>query len=144
MFKVIEKETDKRLSAWINLRQHLEKSTRPLEDVIEFFQKYPHVKLYTDPYDQSTWPTPWELIEENEYCPFNLILAVCYTLQLCKRFENIRPKITISIDLINKTVYYLLFVDDKVYGYDYSEWISANLIPTTLKDIKIYHMDPLH
>lgn len=144
MFKLTQTQTNKRLVAWRDLRQHLETSTRPFEDVVEFFQKFPHVKVYTDPYDQSTWPTAWELIEENEYCSFNLILAVCYTLQLCNRFEHIQPKITISIDKINKTVYYLLFIDDIVYGYDYNEWIPVSTVPVTLKNIKIYHMEPLH
>jgi hypothetical protein len=144
MYKLIEKQTDKRLVAWRNLRQHLETSTRPFEDTIEFFQQFPHVKVYTDPYDRSTWPTAWELIEENEYCPFNLILAVCYTLKLCKRFEHIDTKITVSVDNINKTVYYLLFIDDKVYGYDYTEWIPAANVPATLKHIKIYNIDHLH
>jgi hypothetical protein len=144
MFKFTEKTSVNRLSAWKNFRQSLETSLTPFEDVINFFHQFPHVKVYTDPYDQSTWPTPWELIDENEYCPFNLILAVCYTLQLCERFKNISPTIKISIDKINKTVYYLLFIDDKVYGYDYSSWISANLLPTTLNNIKIYTMPPLH
>lgn len=130
-------------STWYSIRQKLETIDNPLTVVAEFFEKLPKVKIYTDPYDPSRWPTPWELIEENEYCPFNLILGICYTLQLTERFKDCQPKINVSIDTINKTVYYLLFVDDKVYGYD-SEWIPASTLPKSLKTQKMYAMKSLH
>jgi hypothetical protein len=132
-----------RLSDWYALRQQLEKSFDPLNDVVNFFSKLPTAKFHTDPYDSSRWPTPWELIDENEYCKFNLILGICYTLQLTERFKNIRPKIKLSIDNFNKTVYYLLVVDDKIYGYE-DEWISTKDLPKSLKTQKIYAMKPLH
>jgi hypothetical protein len=132
-----------RLSDWYTLRQQLEKSFDPLNDVVNFFSKLPKAKFYTDPYDSSRWPTPWELIDENEYCKFNLILGICYTLQLTERFKNISPKIKLSIDNFNKTVYYLLVVDDKIYGYE-DGWINAKDLPKSLKTQKIYAMKPLH
>jgi hypothetical protein len=132
-----------RLSAWYALRQQLEKSFDPLNEVANFFSKLPKVKFYTDPYDTACWPTPWELIDENEYCRFNLILGICYTLQLTERFKNIQPKIKLSIDNNDKTVYYLLFIDDKVYGYE-NEWIDAADLPKSLKTQKIYAMKQLH
>lgn len=144
MFKVLDKKLEKRLSAWQQLRQHLETSTTPLEDVVEFFNNFPHVKVYTDPYDQTTWPTAWELIEENEYCPFNTILAICYTLQLCKRFENSNPKVTISIDKLSNSVYYMLFINNVVYGYEDGQWVSIETLPKSLKHIKIYTMPSIH
>ncbi len=132
-----------RLSAWYTLRQLLETSVDPLNDAANFFLKLPKTKIYTDPYDSSTWPTPWELIDENEFCQFNLILGICYTLQLTERFKNIHPKIKLSIDTNNKTVYYLLFINDKVYGYE-NEWIDVKDLPKSLKTQKIYAMKQLH
>jgi hypothetical protein len=139
-----EKNQQTRLSAWYNLRQQLETSNDPFLDVTRFFLKLPRVKIYTDPYDSSTWPTPWELISENEYCEFNIILGICYTLQLTERFNNIKPKINVAVDAVNKTVYYLLVIDDKVYGYLDEEWTSVDQLPKTLKSQKIYNMKPLH
>ncbi len=139
-----EKNQQTRLSAWYNLRQQIETSNDPFLDVTRFFLKLPRVKIYTDPYDSSTWPTPWELISENEYCEFNIILGICYTLQLTERFNNIKPKINVAVDTINKTVYYLLVIDDKVYGYLDEEWTSVDQLPKTLKSQKIYNMKPLH
>lgn len=144
MLKSKIKTTNHLLDEWFRFRQQLETSNSPLEDVHEYFSKHPTIKVYTDPYDQSTWPTPWELIDENEYCSFNKILAVCYTLQLTTAYQNHQPKIAIAIDNSNKTVYYLLFLDDKVYGYDFDGWISVQSLPKTLKTIKIYDMEPLH
>lgn len=143
MYKVPEKQVIKRLETWKLLRRHLETSNTPFEDVVNFFNQFPKVKIYTDPYDQSTWPSPWELIEENQYCAFNLILAVAYTIQLSDRFKSLQPQITISIDSVNKTMYYLLFLDDKVYGFN-DEWLDVNKLPKSLKNIKIYHLAPLN
>jgi hypothetical protein len=129
--------------AWYQLRQTLETSEDPFSDVAKFFLRLPRVKFYTDPYDSSTWPTPWELIDENEYCEFNLILGMCYTMQLTERFKDCRPTINLAIDIVNKTVYYLLCIDDRVYGYNDS-WITMSELPKSLKMQKIYPMKPLH
>lgn len=129
--------------AWYQLRQTLETSEDPFSDVAKFFLRLPRVKFYTDPYDFSTWPTPWELIDENEYCEFNLILGMCYTIQLTERFKDCRPTINLAIDIVNKTVYYLLCIDDRVYGYD-DGWITMSELPKSLKMQKIYPMKPLH
>ena len=144
MYKIAEKKSNQRLVDWYNFRQQLEQSKSPLEDTVDYFSKVPRVKIYTDPYDQSTWPTAWELIDENEYCQFNIILGICYTLQLTSHCQNSDVLIKIAIDNVNKTVYYLLFVDDKVYGFDDNGWIPAKNLPKTLNYLKIYTMPPLH
>ena len=136
--------TQTTFSSWYKLRQQLETVEDPFILVAKFFQRLPRTKWYTDPYDQTNWPTPWELIEENEYCEFNLILGMCYTLQLTERFKKSKPLINVALDTINKTVYYLLLIEDKVYGYVEEEWVDATTLPKTLKMQKIYSMSPLH
>lgn len=133
-----------RFKSWYALRQDIEKSNDPFNLVSKFFSRLPRVKRYTDPYDKSTWPTPWELIQENEYCEFNIILGICYTLQLTERFKDCQPKINLAIDKINKTSYYLLVFGEMVYGYADEEWIPLRKLPKTLNIQKIYTMDPLH
>jgi hypothetical protein len=144
MYKIPDREIEKRLSDWRKLRKQLEDSIDPFEEVVEFFNKYPHVKFYTDPYDSSTWPTAWELIEEHKLCRFNKILAICYTIQLCDRFKNCKPRITISIDKPTGSIYYMLFIDDLVYGFEDEVWIESKYLPKSLKNIKIYNMPPLY
>jgi hypothetical protein len=144
MYSILESKSQKRLDDWFEFRKQLEFESDPFQKVYEYFKSKPKVKFYTDPYDQDTWPDPWELINENEFCPFNLVLGMCYTLQLVESFQDKEFKISISVDDSNKIVYYLLFVEDKVYGYEEDSWISAQELPTTLRSIKIYTMLPLY
>jgi hypothetical protein len=135
---------DQLLKDWYNFRQRLELSNNPLEDTANFFLAKPRVKFYTDPYDRSTWPTPWELITENEFCQINIILGICYTLQLTDRFKHLKPTFTISVDNCNKNVYYLLYIDNLVFGYDYPNWIESSELPKNLSVQKIITMEPVH
>ena len=144
MFIIPSKLTEKRLTEWKQLRHQLEASATPFEDVVAFFNRLPKTKIYTDPYDQDTWPTAWEMIEENQYCPFNIILGIFYTLRLCNRFEKSNLYISISIDNSSNSVYYLLYVDNIVYGYDKNKWIVASTLPMSLKNIKIYPANMIH
>lgn len=138
------KETDILLQNWVAFREKLEIVDYPFEETSKFFLAFPKAKIYTDPYDQSTWPTPWELITENEYCSFNVILGICYTLQLTERFKDIVPEIAITIDNSSKTVYYLLIVDNRVFGYLDSEWCTLKDLPKALKIQKKITMGGLH
>jgi hypothetical protein len=138
------KETDLLIKNWYNFRQQLETSKHPFTEVSNYFLSKPKAKFYTDPYDQSTWPTPWELIIENEYCPFNLILGICYTLQLTERFNDITPTIAIAFDNSSKEAYYLLIIKDQVFGYSDDEWTTVNSLPNTLTIKKKFEMERLH
>ena len=138
------KEKDQLLTEWYSFRQQLETIPNPLEETTHFFLSKPKTKFYTDPYDKTTWPTPWELITENEYCKFNLLLGICYTLQLTERFKDLEPVISIVIDPYSKTVYYTLVIGEFVYGYADDEWILVTQLPKSLKTQKIFNMDPLH
>jgi hypothetical protein len=138
------KETDILIQNWYKFRQHLETSKDPFSEVSKYFLSKPRVKVYTDPYDRSTWPTPWELITENEYCPFNLILGICYTIQLTERFQDVTPTITIAVDTNTKAVYYMLTINDQVFGYLDGEWTSTKLLPNSLKIQKKIRMESLH
>jgi len=141
---VIDRASQTQFASWMQLRKDLEQVDNPLETAAQYFLKLPRAKFYTDPYDDSRWPTPWELIEENEYCQFNIILGICYTLQLTERFKNCNATINVALDTIDKTVYYILFINDKVYGYLEEDWILSAQLPKSLRLQKIYTMKPLH
>jgi hypothetical protein len=59
---------DERLSEWINHRRHLEETEDPLQDVWDFWHQAPFIphNRNIDPYYQKSWPSPWEIIEENK------------------------------------------------------------------------------
>jgi len=143
MYKFCEREASRRLSDWTEFRNYLETCDDPYVETHKYFQKFPKIKVYTDPYDRATWPTPWELVEENNFCPFNVILGICYTLQLTDRFSKVDPTISIAVDNSNKIVYYLLYFEDKVYGFSEDGWIPELNTPKTLMILKIYSMNPL-
>ena len=140
---MFEKKFEERLLIWREFRNSLENSKDPLQDTINFFSVAPMVNFAADPYGQSTWPDPWELIEENNYCPFVKILAICYTLQLTDRFLDTTFEIHITHDKKRLSTDYLLYVGDAVIGYDGDSYVHKSEIPkTTVSEIE-YPMTPL-
>lgn len=139
---MFDKSYEDRLAIWRDFRQSLEVSKTPLEDTVSFYKKAPYVSIITDPWDQSTWLDPWELLHENQYCEFASVLGMCYSLQLTDRFKGSSFEIHIGIDHLASSTYYLLFVDDKVIGYE-DEVYNRSDIPSTVISQRIYHMPGL-
>ena len=85
---MFDKNYEERLSNWQVFRSNLNTSSDALLDVIRFYQQAPIVSIHTDPYNEETWPSPWELLYENQYCSFCKILGMCYSLQLTESFKD--------------------------------------------------------
>lgn len=132
-----------RLSDWSNFRDTLELSEDPIQDVIDYYKKFPIVSIHTDPYDMASWPNPWELIHENEYCEFCIILGICYTLQLTDRFSQEHFEIHITLDEDKSHHYYLLHVGDRVLGYNKDKHVKQTEIKEKLDSQCIYQMPNL-
>ena len=79
---MFDKKYEERLQLWHDFRSQLETSLDPIQDTIEFYKTAPLNSIAADAWTQDSWPNPWELLEENNYCAFVKILAICYTLQL--------------------------------------------------------------
>lgn len=134
MFK---KKFEERMILWRQFRETLEVSKNPIQDTIDFFAEAPTVDFAADPYSKSTWPHPWELIEENNYCPFVKILAICYTLQLTDRFSQSTFEIHITQDKERSATDYLLYVDDLVIGLNGDSYVHRTKVPnTTISEIE--------
>lgn len=123
---------ENRLVEWRQLRDSIEESEDPLRLCLEFWDNIPEERIAADPYDRSTWPTPWEMIEENNFCPFVKILAICYTLQLTERFSHESFEINIVQDRNKQDVSYLLFFDTTCIGYEPMKAISIENLPKNL------------
>jgi hypothetical protein len=141
---MFNKKFEQRLSIWHDFRESIETSQDPIRDVINFFDSAPVSNLAADPYTQSTWPDPWELIEENNYCPFVKILAICYTLQLTDRFSQSHFEIHITQDKERSATDYLLYVDDRVIGFNGDTHVHRNEIPKSTRSEYEYVMPKLH
>ena len=129
-----------RLRSWSDFRKSLESSKDPFREVIGLYNKTPTVSIHTDPWSRDTWPDPWQLILENQYCSFCIVLGQCYSLQLTERFSGSDFEIHIAIDRKKSDTYYMLYVDDKVLGYIADEYIQKNDLPQTVEIQKSYTM----
>ncbi len=73
-----------RLREWRNLKERLQDQS--LEticvEVDKFWQSAPMSNHYLHPDDIESWPNPWELIRDNNYCLYARGLGMIYTLIL--------------------------------------------------------------
>ncbi len=138
---MFNKKYEDRLRAWVDFRDSLVNSPDPIKDVIGLYSKAPAVNIQVDPWDPSSWLSPWELLRENSYCEFSKILGICYTLQLTDSFLTSAFKI--HIITVDSTVKYLLFVDDKVIGYDPAHAVNVSELPVTMRTEIVYDMQSL-
>ncbi len=106
----------KRITVWKKLRNTIETSVDPFKLLFDFWNNVPTNAISTDPYDEKTWPDPWEMIQQNDYCEFKKILAIFYTLQLTDRFSEANFKINITLDRDKSRYLYLLSVDNLTIG----------------------------
>ena len=133
---------EERLSKWRKFREQLESSSKPLNDVVQFYSLAPTVSIHTDPYNEKSWPGPWELLHENQYCSFCKILGMCYTLQLTESFNGKTFEIIIGRDIKNNTKLYLLSVNKEVIGLD-DNYLYVNQLPKSIIIERKYSMPKL-
>lgn len=141
---MFDKKYEDRLIEWVLFRQNLETASDPIQDVIDCYRNAPLVNIQVDPYDSATWPTPWELIHENQYCDFSKILAICYTLQLTERFSDRIFEIHITHDEERSAADYLLYIDDQVVGFIGDKYVHRNQVPKTTISECTYVMPQLN
>ena len=139
---MFEKSYEQRLALWREFRHALEESKDPIQDTIDFYNQAPKCLIAADPFTPSTWPDPWELLEENNYCSFVKILAICYTLQLTDVLSQASYEIHITRDNENSETYYLLYVDDIVVGFNGDTHVHRSKLPPTLRS-ELVHALPM-
>ena len=133
---------EQRLTIWREFRDGIENSSDPIQDTIDFYNQAPDCLIAADPYTPSSWPDPWELLEENNYCSFVKILAICYTLQLTDVLSQASYEIHITRDNEISETYYLLFVDDIVVGFNGDSHVHRSKLPPTLRS-ELVHSLPI-
>ena len=106
---------DDRLTEWANHRRKLDEVEDPLQEVWDFWHLAPftpHNKS-VDPYYQQSWPSPWEIIEENKYDDFTRALMIGWTLKLTKKFKDSKIEIRTLVDNARTRQYNLVYVDNQ-------------------------------
>jgi hypothetical protein len=129
---MFEKTVDDRLSAWAQHRLSLENIEDPLTEVWEFWQQAPFIPYNKniDPFNQRSWPTPWEIIVYNKYDDFTKALMIAWSLKLTKRFQNGHIEIKTLVN-DRKTCYYnIVCVEDQwVLNYNDNGPIDIKNLP---------------
>ena len=141
---MFNKKYEDRLQEWRDFRVALEIAEDTIQSAIDQYAKAPTVYIQTDPWTQNTWPSPWELILENQYCDFCKILGICYSLQLTDKFSTSRFEIHIAVDRQKGRNYYLLYIDHQVVGYNEKSYVHRTELPKTLDSQLVYVMKPLN
>ena len=139
---MFDKSYEQQLTIWREFRHGLESAQDPIQEAIDFYNQAPYCLIAADPFTPSSWPTAWELLEENNYCAFVKILAICYTLQLTDVLSQASYEIHITRDNENSKTYYLLYVDDIVIGFNGDKHVHRSKLPTALRS-ELVHSLPM-
>jgi hypothetical protein len=137
---MFDKTYEERLVSWAAFRASLENSKDPIQDVIDQYNEAPTVSIHIDPWDRATWPDPWQLILENQYCAFARVLGMCYSLQLTDCLNQSSFEIHITTNYKESANYYILIVDKYVIGYYNDSYTTIDNLPESLVAQKIYVM----
>lgn len=75
-------DSQNRLRDWRNFRESLtNKDTKDIcIEIDKYWQNSPIMNHYLHPVDIDNWPDPWQLLDDNLYCPYARALGMIYTL----------------------------------------------------------------
>lgn len=121
-----------RITSWAKFRHSLEHSLQPLQDIAEFWSdtKIIPFNRAVDPYNQFSWPSPWQIIADNVYDELTLALMIGYTIKLTNKFQNSNVEIRTLVDSNRKQMYNVIYVDNEfVLNYEKSQVVPAEDIP---------------
>lgn len=117
-----------RINEWKNFREKIEHSTDPIAEAMNYYINVVRHSLRYDPWNKDSWPSPWQLVDKNQYCSFSIVLGIIYSCMLCDRFSKDQFSVII---LQNNTgeIGYGFSVNDKIYSLDHTEYQILNKIP---------------
>jgi|SaaInl59LU_5_DNA_1037362.scaffolds.fasta_scaffold10323_2 hypothetical protein len=139
---MFNKPYEDRLTLWREFRESLEVVSDPINAAIQFYSTAPKVTLNADPWNREAWPTPWELLQDNEYCNFTRVLGICYSLQLTDCFKESQIEIHIYTDS-KKGYVFLLLIDNHVIGWEEDAYVDVNDLPKDLVPQRVYSMSTI-
>ena len=138
---IFQLEFESKLREWAELRQNL--VPKPLDqkciEIDNFWQQCPMVNHYLHPIDMESWPDPWELLNEGNYCKYARALGMIYTLILLgvRDIDFVDAKDENDEDVV------LVLVDDAKYILNYWPDTVVNNCLTDFKIIKRYNISAI-
>jgi len=125
----LDTNVDERITRWREFRNTLESCNDPFEKTLEFWQQAPVTEKHLNQYHSQEWPTPWELLKENRYCPVAIPLMIGWTLKLTTKFTKVPVLIKISIDHKTKRYYNLVEVENTIINYENNSICISSELP---------------
>lgn len=125
---------EKRLEDWRNFRQDI--SSLPIDQICERIQIWwslsPQSNISIDPYNLSSWPTPWEMVYAGDMCKFSTALGISYTMYCINK--DVTNMIMMVNDLQNNDTYMVAIIDDIwVLNYNTCEMVLWTDVKDTLQ-----------
>jgi hypothetical protein len=122
-----------RLSLWKTLRSSL--ASMPEEEQLAVVAKYwaqaPLHKFAYDAEKPNTWPSPWEMISEGEWCARSVAIGIEFTLRL-GGWNPDRISLHLIRDLDRSDMLFVVEIDGKYYlNYDHG---LVSTVPNTKRD----------
>jgi len=99
-----------------------------LEKVVEFWAKAPLASARYDWSQPNSWPSPWELMLDEDYDEFSIGLGMAYTLFLTPGFDYKIINIQAFNDRDNSSYYFPVVVDKYLLNYSYNQIVNLNII----------------
>lgn len=94
------KTFDQRLADWYNLRTFCK--DQPPEHALSTIQSWwnlaPWQPYYLHWDDQTDWPDPWQLLNDNVYCDLAKALGILYTITLLDRADIAPVELVLTTD----------------------------------------------
>lgn len=121
------KTFEDRLCAWHQLRNHCELGSldQCMTNINCWWFDAPWIPYHLHWDERDRWPDPWQLLEDNIYCPLARGLGILYTIAIINR-PDIESAVLSEVGsdnlvLINKSKYIL--------NWDRDEIVNINLGP---------------
>jgi hypothetical protein len=129
---MFHESVDDRLSDWAAFRKSLNTSLTPFEDICEYWRQAPYIPFNhnIDPFNQRSWPTPWDIIVSNKYDDFTKALMIGWTIKLTDKFKSSKIEIKTLVNDQKSCYYNVVYVNDEtVLNYNDNGPVSAEKVP---------------
>ena len=126
----------KRIQRWRELRKRIGEYSDLLEQlqvVLDFWKTTPIGSRIVDPFNESTWSTPWELLHQNDYDENVVSLGMAYTLH----YSNISCRLLLVQNVEKSNIKLIVLVDNKyILNYNYNNIDTTDIVEKELEVLK--------
>ena len=125
----LDTDTHERITQWREFRNTLEECEDPFRRTLKFWERAPVTNKHLNQHNSQEWPTPWELLKQNRFCPVGIPLMIGYSLKLTTRFSQVPVLIKISIDIKSQRYYNLVEVENTIIDYENRSIVITSELP---------------